>query len=60
MNNRQILEDVYRDFFPERKVEEVKTEEVVEEPNIDSLFISDDSRELLNKIAQKRAAAKEF
>ena len=49
MNNRQILEDVYRDFFPERKVEEVK-EEVVEEPNIDSLFISDDSRVLLNKI----------
>ena len=53
MNNRQILEDVYRDFFPERKVEVLEAEEQVEkeeEPNIDSLFISDDSKVLLNKI----------
>ena len=51
MNNRQILEDVYRDFFPEReKVVEEETVEIEEEPNIDSLFISDESRALLNKI----------
>lgn len=53
MNNRQILEDVYRDFFPERKVElleETEPEEKVEEPNIDSLFISEESKVLLNKI----------
>ena len=55
MNNRQILEDVYRDFFPERKVEsEVKTEveELNEVNSVDSLFISDDSKELLHKIVQ--------
>lgn len=51
MNNRQILEDVYRDFFPEReKVVEEEPVEIEEEPNIDSLFISDESRALLNKI----------
>ncbi|MBQ8132366.1 MAG: AAA family ATPase [Bacilli bacterium] len=54
MNNRQILEDVYRDFFPEREV--VKKEEEVEELNevndIDSLYIDTDSKELLHKIIQ--------
>ena len=52
MNNRQILEDVYRDFFPEKK--EIK-EEIVEESkdedySIDTLFINDESKELLKKI----------
>ncbi|MBR6949758.1 MAG: AAA family ATPase [Bacilli bacterium] len=52
MNNRQILEDVYKDFFPEKAtVIEEKPEEVLDEEfSVDTLFISDESKELLNKI----------
>ena len=41
MNNRQILEDVYRDFFPERKVEEVKEEVVEASEDLNALTLAD-------------------
>ena len=58
MNKDKIMADVYKDFFGENLYEEEKTTEnkeeveVLEEENIniDSLFIDDDSKKLLNKI----------
>ena len=58
MNKDKIMADVYKDFFGENLYEEEKTTENKEEVelleeeniNIDSLFIDDDSKKLLNKI----------
>ena len=56
MNKEKIMADVYKDFFGEdlykldEEKEEVKEEIVEENLNIDSLFISDESKVLLNKI----------
>ena len=56
MNKEKIMADVYKDFFGDdlykldEEKEEVKEEIVEEDINIDSLFISDESKELLNKI----------
>ncbi|MDD6272729.1 MAG: AAA family ATPase [bacterium] len=51
MDNYKILQDVYKDFFgSDIKLKEDTQEELIEEINIDSLFISEESKELLNKI----------
>ena len=56
MNKERIMADVYKDFFGEDLYKEVdkeekKEESIVEEDiNIDTLFISDESKTLLNKI----------
>ncbi|MGM9877510.1 MAG: AAA family ATPase [Bacilli bacterium] len=51
MDNYKILQDVYKDFFgSDIKLKEDIQEESTEEINIDSLFISEESKELLNKI----------
>ncbi len=42
MNNRQILEDVYKDFFPEKKVIVEEEKLVKEEVSLDSLYITDE------------------
>ena len=53
---RKIMNDVYRDFFDSNLIGEesaFKTEEKIEEENItnvDDLFITDESKELLKKI----------
>ena len=54
MNDSKILEDVYRDFFDSslvsREVPAVVEEETKNEIDIDKLFITDESKELLKKI----------
>ena len=59
MNNRQILEDVYKDFFGDKSLAGMEDTPLVEEKSevlddsqysIDSLFIDDDSKALLKKI----------
>ena len=53
MNNRQILEDVYRDFFPERETAFVDEEKPLqEEVSLDTLYLTDESKDLLKKIIQ--------
>ena len=52
MNNRQILEDVYKDFFPEKKVIVEEEKLVQEEVSLDSLYITDESKKLLQKMIQ--------
>lgn len=51
MNNKQILEDVYNDFFGKSIDVDLPKEEIKEDNfNIDELFITDESKELLKKI----------
>ena len=54
MNDSKILEDVYRDFFDSslvsKEVDTVVEEETNNEIDIDKLFITDESKELLKKI----------
>ena len=59
MNNRQILEDVYKDFFADKSLVGEKDTPLVENKSevlddekysIDSLFIDDESKDLLKKI----------
>ncbi len=58
MNKDKIMADVYKDFFgedlykldEEKKSDEKEEKLVEEEIDIDSLFISDESKILLNKI----------
>ena len=53
MNNRQILEDVYRDFFSERETAFVDEEKAPqEEISLDTLYLTDESKDLLKKIIQ--------
>ena len=53
---RKIMNDVYRDFFDSNLIGEesaFKIEEVVDEENnlnVDDLYVTDESKELLKKI----------
>lgn len=54
MNNRKILEDVYRDFFEsDIKLEEKENKSNSENiPTLDNVFITEESKILLNKIVK--------
>ena len=52
MNNKQILDSVYQDFFAEKQTLKEGIEEEIEEYSIDELWLTEESKELLKKIVQ--------
>ena len=51
MDNRKILDEVYRDFFGTVKEEKITPiDKKIEIKNIEELLIDEDSKELLKKI----------
>ena len=54
MNNRKILEDVYRDFFEsDIKIDKQETNNINEDiPTLDNVFIKEESKLLLQKIVK--------
>ena len=51
MDNRKILDEVYRDFFGKDKEEKITPiDKEIEIKNMEELLIDEDSKELLKKI----------